>query len=154
VAAILELIRGIRNARAEGGVAASSWLQVDVLVPPEFIGTFEALRPAIERLARARPLLRHVDRETLLATAAGGLAVVSGEMEAIVAAADGGVTEGERQRLERELGDAERQLAAVRARLADPAFVERAPPQIVDGARTREAELAERVDRLQESLAR
>jgi valyl-tRNA synthetase len=154
VATILDLIRGIRNARAEGGVAASAWLQVDVLVPSELIGTFEALRPAIERLARARPLLRHVDREALLATAAGGLAVVSGEMEAIVAAADAGVTEGERQRLERELGDAERQLAAARARLADPAFLERAPAQIVDGARSREAELAERVDRLRESLAR
>jgi valyl-tRNA synthetase len=154
VAAILDLIRGIRNARAEGGVAAAAWLQADVLVPPELIGSFEALRPAIERLARARPLLRHVDREALLATAAGGLAVVSGDMEAFVATAENAPTEGERQRLEKELADAERQLDAARARLADPAFVERAPAQIVEGARAREADLAERVARLRESLAR
>jgi valyl-tRNA synthetase len=154
VGAIIELIRGIRNARAEGGVAASAWLQVDVLVPSELISTFEALRPAIERLARARPLLRHVDREALVAMATGGLAVVGGEMEAIVTAADVAVTQGERQRLERELGDAERQLGAARARLADPAFLERAPAQIVDGARSRAVDLAERVELLRESLAR
>ncbi|HYN69337.1 MAG TPA: valine--tRNA ligase [Candidatus Eisenbacteria bacterium] len=154
VAVIIELIRGVRNARAEGGIAASAWLRVDVLVPSELVETFESLRPAIERLARARPLLRHVDREAILATAAGGLAVVSGGIEAIVAAADAGVTEGERQRLERELGDAERQLVAARSRLADSAFMERAPARIVEGARTREAELTERVERLQESLAR
>jgi valyl-tRNA synthetase len=154
VATILDLIRGVRNARAEGGVVASAWLQVDVLVPRGLVAPFEALRPAIERLARARPLLRHVDREALLATGTGGLAVVSGEIEAIVSAADVAVTEGERLRLERELEDARHQLAAARARLADPVFLDRAPARIVEGARAREADLAERVARLEESLAR
>jgi len=37
-------------------------------------------------------------------------------------------------------------------RLGDTAFLERAPAQVVEGARTREAELAERVARLTASL--
>ena len=60
---------------------------------------------------------------------------------------------GERARLEKELAEAEGHLAAARARLANPAFVDRAPAAVVDGARTREAELASQVERLRERLA-
>ena len=59
----------------------------------------------------------------------------------------------DRARLEKELAEAEGHLAAARARLANPAFVDKAPPAVVDGARTREAELASQVERLRERLA-
>jgi valyl-tRNA synthetase len=58
----------------------------------------------------------------------------------------------ERGRLERELAAARGYLDAARARLADRAFMEKAPPAIVDGARAREAELAEQVARLEDRL--
>ncbi|MGH2513690.1 MAG: hypothetical protein ACRDGQ_13510, partial [Candidatus Limnocylindrales bacterium] len=54
----------------------------------------------------------------------------------------------ERERLERELAGAEAQLAATRARLANDAFVRQAPPAVVEGTRTRQAELTEQVRRL------
>jgi valyl-tRNA synthetase len=59
----------------------------------------------------------------------------------------------EHARVERELAESERLLEAARARLADETFLSRAPAAIVVGARTREAELAERVERLRRSLA-
>jgi valyl-tRNA synthetase len=58
----------------------------------------------------------------------------------------------ERARLERELAEAEGFLAAVRARLANPAFVGKAPPAVVEGARAREAELVDAVGRLRTRL--
>jgi valyl-tRNA synthetase len=48
----------------------------------------------------------------------------------------------------------ERLLAAARARLANDAFTAKAPPAIVEGARARELELAEQMDRLRERLGR
>ena len=60
----------------------------------------------------------------------------------------------ERERLERDLAEAEGWLDAARERLANEAFVARAPAAVVEGARAREAELAEQVDRLRERLGR
>ena len=124
----------------------------DVLVPAELAPTFDALAPAIERLARLTPLTRHADRAGFLAAERpGSLAVIAGDLEARIAAgsADAGA---ERARLERELAVAEGRLAAARNRLADPAFTAKAPPAIVDGARASEAELADQVTRLRERL--
>ena len=57
-------------------------------------------------------------------------------------------------RLERELAEAEGFLAAARARLANEAFTSRAPAAVVEGARTREAELTDQVERLRSRLGR
>ena len=158
VQALIELVRGIRNARAESKLEPVRWLPVDVVVPPAVGPTFEALRPAIERLARARPLERHLTREALAATAGStDLAVIAGELEARVrtdagANAAGGDATLERARLERELAEAEGWLAAARDRLANESFTSRAPAAVVEGARAREAELADQVERLRERL--
>jgi len=87
---------------------------------------------------------------------AGGLSVIVGEIEAIVrpAARDEAQDERDRARLERELAEAEGLLASARARLANEAFVSKAPPAVVDAARARAAELTELVGRLAERLGR
>ncbi|MGZ9276886.1 MAG: valine--tRNA ligase [Candidatus Limnocylindrales bacterium] len=156
VKAILELVRGLRNARAEAHLEPRAWLATEVAVPSALGPTFEALRPAVERLARVRPLERRLTREALTdradAAASGILTVIAGELEAIVhhatTAADPAAHALERGRLERELAEAEGHLAAARARLADESFTSKAPPVVVEGARGREAELVEQVERL------
>ncbi len=160
VGAIVELIRGIRNARAEAGVEAVAWLATEVVVPQSFGATFENLRPAIERLARARPLERRLTRESLGEgrdpAASGALSVIVGDLEASVLRAgvghDPAVQDRERARLERDLGTAETLLGAARSRLANEAFMSKAPPAVVDGARAREAELVGHVERLRNRL--
>jgi valyl-tRNA synthetase len=154
VGALIELVRGIRNARAEARVEPGSWLAVDVHVPPDVGESLEAIRPAIERLARARPLRRLVTAAVVAASAGPGtLSVVAGECEATIhPAVAEGLDERERSRLERELAETERLLAAATARLADPAFVAKAPAHVVAGARSRVDELADRVERLRARL--
>ncbi|MEW6223450.1 MAG: valine--tRNA ligase [Chloroflexota bacterium] len=158
VGALVELVRAVRNARADATAEPRAWLPLDVYVEPELGDALEALRPAIERLARARPLRRHVTREALhgIAGAAGGLSVIAGAAEAIVGlgAGDEGAPAADRARLEKELAEAERLLEAARARLANEAFAAKAPPAVVEGARAREAELADQVDRLRARLGR
>ncbi len=159
VGALVELVRALRNARAESKVEPAAWLPLDVYVEPALGHALEALRPAIERLARARPLRRHLTREDLHGTAGatGGLTVIAGPAEAIIglaATSDPAAANADRARLEKELADTERLLAAARARLANEAFTAKAPPAIVDGARASEAELADQAERLRDRLAR
>ena len=158
VDALIELIGGIRNARSEAKILPGQWLAVDLVVPSHLGATFEGLRPAIERLARARPLERRLTREALAATAGStDLAVIAGELEALVridAGSDSatGSASLERSRLERELAEAEDWLAAARDRLANGAFTSGAPAAVVEGARAREAELTDQVARLRGRL--
>jgi valyl-tRNA synthetase len=78
----------------------------------------------------------------------------SGDVEAAIrpASADAGASDLEQARLTKELSDAEGWLAATRQRLADQSFVAKAPAQVVDAARVREAELAEQVARLRKRI--
>jgi valyl-tRNA synthetase len=158
VGAVLDLVRGIRNARAEARIEPATWLAVEVALPEAMGATFEALRPAIERLARVRPIERRLTREALgdgRPPGPGDLAVIAGPLEAILhrpSEAGAGDSEADRARLMRELEQARAWLAAARARLANEAFVQNAPAAVVQGARAREAELAEQVARLEDRL--
>ena len=154
VAALIDLVRAIRNARAEARIEPAAWLPVDVFVPDSLAPTLEALRPAIERLARAKPLRREQDLDAIRGGVEGGLSVIVGDVEAVVrpAAKDDAQEGRDRARLERELVEAESMLAAARARLANESFMSKAPPAVVDGSRARAAELEELVSRLRQRL--
>jgi valyl-tRNA synthetase len=140
--------RGSDRAR---GVAAGRRLRARFARP-----TFEALRPAIERLARARPLRREPSLASIRRGVEGGLSVIAGEIEAVVrpAAKDEAQEERDRARLERELAEAQGLLASARARLANEAFTSKAPAAVVEGARARATELEELVARLTSGWSR
>ncbi|HEV8698392.1 MAG TPA: valine--tRNA ligase, partial [Candidatus Limnocylindrales bacterium] len=147
VEAVLELIRGLRNARAEAGIEPAALMPTEVVVPEALGPTFESLRPAVERLGRARPLERRLTREALgagRAAAEGDLTIVAGQIEAIahraptVSATGSDARSQDRARLERELQQAREWLGAARERLSNEAFVRNAPPAVVEGARARE----------------
>jgi valyl-tRNA synthetase len=159
VGALIELVGELRNARASAKLAATDWLETLVYVPVPLGPTFEALRPAIERLARSRPLRRELTPEALeAATRPGDLTVIvsGGEIDAAVRprSSDAEAKALELDRLERDLAEAEGWLAAARERLANDSFVSRAPAAVVEGARAREAELADQVARLRERTRR
>ena len=157
VGAVLDLVRSIRNARSEAHLEPAAWLPTEVSVPALLGPTFEVLRPAVQRLARARPLDRRLTRDALT-DAPGLLTAIAGDLEARIHrgqdVVDPGATALERARLERELAEAEGWLVAARERIANEAFMAKAPPPVVEGARAREAELAEQVDRMRDRLSR
>jgi valyl-tRNA synthetase len=159
IGTLIELVTELRNARASARLPAADWLETRVYVPTSLGSTFEALRPAIERLARARPLLRELTPEALAAAARPGdlTVIVTGrEVEAAIRPLAGheAAEALERERLERDLAEAESWLEAARDRLANQSFVSRAPASVVEGARAREAELADQVSRLRERMGR
>jgi valyl-tRNA synthetase len=82
--------------------------------------------------------------------------VAGGEIEAAVRpkTTDADADALERDRLIRDLAEAEGWLAAARERLANHSFVSRAPAAVVEAARVREAELSDQVTRLRDRLER
>jgi valyl-tRNA synthetase len=156
IARVIDTVVEIRNARATAKLPASGWLETHLAVPAALVATFDELRPAVARLARARPLELHTERDEL-PRGDGLLEIVlaAGDIEAVIrpTAFDVSTAAAERARLEKDLAEAERLLVAARERLVNDAFTSKAPPQIVEGTRVREAELAEQVDRLRERLA-
>jgi valyl-tRNA synthetase len=161
VDAVLELVRSVRNARAAAAVPASARLPLTAIVPGPLEPIVAALRPAIERLARAEPFQLTSDRNALTGGSGSDgrvLSVVAGQIDAAITlgeaapGGDGAADAGQRARIEKELSQAEAALVAARARLGDATFLEKAPAHIVEGARAREAELAERVEKLRASL--
>ena len=51
IGALIDLVTEIRNARASAKLPAADWLETFVFVPTGLGSSFEALRPAVERLA-------------------------------------------------------------------------------------------------------
>ncbi len=157
--ALIGLVTVLRNARATARLPAADRLETWVYVPIGLGEVFESLRPGIERLARARPLHRVLTPEALHAVVTpGDLAVIvpGGDLEAAIrpAAPDADAAALERSRLERELEEAGTRLVAARDRLSNEAFLAKAPPAVVEGARALETELSEQVERLRDRLGR
>jgi valyl-tRNA synthetase len=154
VADLLELVSQMRNARADAGIEPGTWLQAELRFDgAEEAAVFEALRDVIARLARIRPSDASIVQVGPATTAEAALVVVSRHAEArlTVSAED---RERDRARLEKELAETERLLSATRAKLANEAFVSRAPSEVVAGVRATQTELEDLADRLRTHLGR
>jgi valyl-tRNA synthetase len=144
---LIELIGAIRNARQEAGIEPRLWVAASIGQGGDTgRATLEALRPAIERLGRLRPL-ELVDSHAGPAEEESTLVVTAGAFEARLRV-DTTLGAAERTRLERELADAAAALQRVEERLANAEFTSRAPAAIVAGAREQAAALRERTDAL------
>jgi len=152
VAALIDLVRAVRNARSEARIEPAAWLPLDVYVPDSLGPAFEALRPAIERLARAKPLGRALSPETVRRGV--GRRPLGHRRRDRGGGAPCGPGRGPGRARPRpprtRAGRAQGLLAAARARLANEAFVSKAPPAVVEAAKARAAELEELVARLAE----
>ena len=143
-----------RRARLPAGDRLETWVYVPIdarrglRVPAT--GASSGWRGRGRSIASSRPR-----RSTRLVTP-GDLAVIvpGGDLEAAIrpAAPDADAAALERSRLERELEEAETRLAAARDRLSNEAFLAKAPPAVVEGARALETELTEQVERLRDRL--
>ena len=129
---LLELVRELRSRRQEAGISAADRVRHPVVVrggKPELSAGDR--KRILEALVRVRVEEAPGEGEAQL--------VIAGSLEAELRLGGGG---GD-QRLRRQLADVERQIPRLREQLANPAFRERAPENVVAKARDqlREAEL-------------
>ncbi|MDQ3554534.1 MAG: class I tRNA ligase family protein, partial [Chloroflexota bacterium] len=147
---LIELVSGIRNARAEARIDPAAWLPAALhITDVDTASVYDRSAAAVERLARIRARL--VTDQAELEEGEGALTVLIRGGEARLARGGSDPTL-ERERLSKELAEAERMLAETEARLANEDFVKRAPGPVVQAARDRLTELGARVERLRARL--
>jgi valyl-tRNA synthetase len=140
-----QVITAIRNVRSEKNIPAGSRL------PAAFAAAEEAPRLASQRallasLARLAP--ESLTIESALATPPeGAIPLVVGTIEIYLRAAEAADAGAERERLMKELHEAEAQIARLRDLLAGP-FAERAPAPVVEKERQKLADFEQARQRL------
>ncbi|MBA7677971.1 Valine--tRNA ligase [subsurface metagenome] len=149
MALVIEVIRAIRNARAEFRVEPSKWIEAVAVVEEK--PTFESQAQAIETLARVRPLAIVSSGEGTMPTEAKALVLEGAEV--ILPMAGMVDLDAERERLEREIEATQEQVLRIEARLKDEEFLSRAPANIVARDKERLATNRDKIGRLKQKIA-
>ncbi|MGH2561977.1 MAG: valine--tRNA ligase [Thermomicrobiales bacterium] len=150
-ATLMELVRNIRNARAESNVEAGKWIAADVYAG-ERISTFDSVRRELSVLARiADDQLTFRSGEP--AAAEQAVVVVADDVVASLPLAGMIDLATERERLVREIEAVELERGRAVAKLDNEAFVSRAPAQVVETQRKRFAVAQEQIGVLRRRLA-
>ena len=145
---VIEIVRAIRNARAEAKVEPSKFIEALIAVEDGEL-PLERHLSAISTLARVRPL-------TIVGTAEASKddakVLVLRDVEVILPLSGMIDREAESKRLEREIAKWQDLIARTEARLQNDEFRSRAPADIVQREREKLAEHKDRLERLEQQV--
>ena len=147
MAPILDSVNAIRTVRSESRIPPSAVVNVVIRPGTGSVG-FEGGKVIIESLSKADVEIvrggQLPSQSAIVATDSGDVAV---RLTGVVDFA------AEKQRLQKELEKARKEIAFLEGKLARPDFVERAPAQVVARDRERLAEQGHILEKLTASLA-
>jgi valyl-tRNA synthetase len=152
MASVIEIVRSIRNVRAQFRVEPARWLEAHVLAS----GLKDALQrhtATIEILARARPVIIK-DTDQPRPAPEEAVLLVLNEVELALPLAGMVDMEAERRRLSKELAENEAEIGQLEKSLADVVFLAKAPARIVEQVRGKLATQRDKLERLREQIAR
>ncbi|MCL0066021.1 class I tRNA ligase family protein, partial [Dehalococcoidia bacterium] len=147
---VIEIVRAIRNARAEAKVEPYRFIEALIAVLNNEL-PLESHLSAISTLARVRPL-KIIDKQDRSASKDEAKVLVLRDVEVILPLSGMVDREAEIKRLQREIEKWRGQAARTEAKLQDEQFLSRAPADIVQREREKLAEQKDRLGRLQEQL--
>jgi len=151
MAVVMDLVRAIRNARAEYDVAAGRRIAA-IVVGGERAAMLRQQAPVIAALAHVDPAQLRIE-ETLAQKPEQAATLVVGTVECYLPLAGLVDIAAERARLTKEREEVTAQIARLEKLLANEGFTSKAPAPVVEKERARLAELQERLTRLQAHLA-
>jgi valyl-tRNA synthetase len=148
VEAIRAVVTRVRNVRAENGLAQTEALAVGLEVPEGSLSReLQRHVPLLVHLAR----LKGVEISSKMDIAGGFRDVVAG-IGLVVELPKREKSSEDRQKLERDMERLRAEAAKIEIRLADEAFLARAPEPVVAKARQQLEEISERLRRLEGNL--
>jgi len=150
---LIDVVRTLRNARAESGVPATRWSEASLYTDEGLLDDIRMAVPFIESLARTR-IVSVKPRAARPVAQSEAQAIVLSNVDVVLATPSHEDLSRLRQQLERELLAARTRLEGIETRLQDNAFISRAPTHVVEKQRTLAAELREKLARIESELGR
>jgi valyl-tRNA synthetase len=147
---VLDIIRAVRNIRAEHDVEPGRFVEAYVVAAPAGSRAAEASRAAIEALARTRPL--HIVEEAGAAPKEQAIAAVLQGAEVVLPVAGLVDIDAERTRLRGQTTEAQAEVERLTAKLANEQFRSRAPQEVVAKEEGKLAAARSRLEGLQARL--
>ena len=148
---VIEIVRSIRNVRAQYKVKSDKWIEAQVYTG-ELLSSLIAEASKIETLAKVRPLTI-LGRQKRESTKDRDLVLVLKEAEVVVPLAGMVDRLAEEQRLMKESEEIKERIAQLDARLRDNAFLSKAPAQVVEKEKEKLAMLEDKLKRLHQELS-
>jgi valyl-tRNA synthetase len=149
--ALIEIVRSIRNVRAQYKVKPSKWIEARVYTG-ELLSSLVPQTGMIEILAKARPLTI-LDRRKRESTRDRDMVLVLKEAEVVVPQAGMVDRLAEEQRLMKESEEIKERMAQLEARLRDRTFLNKAPSQVVEKEQQKFSMLEDKLKRLNQELS-
>jgi valyl-tRNA synthetase len=148
-ALLQEVITRIRDARNQMNVESARRIPV-IVAAGEFVPVLQAQAPLIEFLARTeRPQLHPV----LAQKPDQAVSLLAGSIEVYLPLAGMLDIGKERERLDKEIAQANQEITRLQGKLANESFVSRAKPEVVEREREKLAAQKERLTKLEERRA-
>jgi len=148
---VVEVIRSIRNVRAQYKVGPTRWIEAQVYTG-ELLSSLITQANIIETLAKVRPLTI-LGRQERGPTKEKALVLVLKEAEVVVPLAGMVDRRTEEQRLVKESEEIKGRIAQLEARLRDNAFLSKAPSQVIEREKQKLAMLEDKLKRLHQELS-
>jgi valyl-tRNA synthetase len=146
---VIEIIRSIRNARAESKIDPARWIEGHIYTENPAI---ESHCKAIEVSARIRPLTI-MDPRKETRNRDGAVVLVLRGAEVVLPMSDVVDFNAEKQRLEKEKDACQTKITQLRIRLNDSSFLSKAPANVVEKERGKLLESQSRLKKLEERLS-
>jgi len=147
---IIEIIRSIRNARAQYNVESSRWIEVQIY-GGKLTPAITPYSQAIATQARARPVTI-LDAREESPPSEDTLVLVLKETEVVIPMESMVDIEAERKRLEREIEQSQAEVVRLEARLKNENFLAKAPAAVIEKERQRCYGLIERIEKLRQQI--
>jgi valyl-tRNA synthetase len=148
---VIEIVRSIRNVRAQYKVKPSKWIEARVYTGG-LLSSLSAEANMIETLAKVRPLTI-LGRQKRESTKNRDLVLVLKEAEVVVPLAGMVDRLAEEQRLVKESEEIKGRIAQIDSRLRDKAFLSKAPAQVVEKEKEKLAMFEDKLKRLHQELS-
>jgi valyl-tRNA synthetase len=147
---IVEIIRSIRNVRAQYKVESGRWVDAQIY-GGELTSVVTGYSEAIQTLARVRQVT-FLERRLESTPGEDALALVLKETDVVIPLGSMVDLEAERERLRKEIAENQTEVTRLEDRLKDEAFLVKAPAAVVDKERDKLATRKGKLERLKQQL--
>ena len=147
---VIEIIRSIRNFRAQYKVESTRWIEAQIY-GGKLTPAITPYSQAIQTLARVRPVTFLSDREESKPVE-NAMVLVLKESKVIIPMESMVNLEAERKRLQKEVEQSQAKVTRLEARLKDKTFLTKAPAAIIDKERQKLMAGRDKLERLKQQL--